>query len=67
MSDKLFPAWDDLPQLRRWGDGWSLINSNEFTVWETIVWNAVLHGFLYDASGGGTPVPGPPAPPVLLD
>ena len=49
VSDKLFPKWSRLPQLRRWGDGWSLIGSNEFSVHETIVWNAVLHGFLYNA------------------
>jgi endoglucanase len=50
VSNKLFPAWDKLPGLRRWGDGWSLINSNEFSTWETMVWNVAMHGFLYDAS-----------------
>ena len=49
VSDKLYPAWDNLPQLRRWGDGWSLINGNEFTCHETQVWNTVMHGFLYNA------------------
>ncbi|SHH30268.1 glycoside hydrolase family 9 protein [Massilia sp. CF038] len=50
VSNKLFPAWEKLPGLRRWGDGWSLINSNEFSTWETMVWNVAMHGFLYDAS-----------------
>ncbi|MDQ1924289.1 glycoside hydrolase family 9 protein [Massilia pseudoviolaceinigra] len=50
VSNKLYPAWDKLPGLRRWGDGWSLINSNEFSTWETMVWNAAMHGFLYNAS-----------------
>ncbi len=67
MSDKLIPVWEDLPQLRRGAAGWSLIKGNEFTTWQTIAWNAVLHGLLYDASGGSTPVPSPPAPPILLD
>jgi len=50
VSDRLFPEWSSLPQLRRWGDGWSLIGGNEFSIHETIVWNVILHGFLYDAS-----------------
>jgi len=50
ITDKLYPAWDDLPGERRWGDGWSLINGNEFTVNDTMLWNTVMHGFLYDAS-----------------
>jgi len=50
VSDKLYPLWDQLPPLRRYGDGWSLVNSSEFTTWETMVWNVCMHGFLYDAS-----------------
>ncbi|WP_025665470.1 glycoside hydrolase family 9 protein [Aquimarina megaterium] len=50
ITDKLYPAWDDLPGLRRWSDGWSLINGNEFTTWETMVWNVCMFGILYDAS-----------------
>lgn len=50
VSDKLYPPWDRLPLYRRWGDGWSLVNCNEFTTWETMVWNACMHGFLYNAS-----------------
>jgi endoglucanase len=49
ISNKLFPAWEKLPGLRRWADGWSLINSNEFSTWETIVWNVAMHSVLYNA------------------
>ena len=48
ISDTLYPLWDDLPLQRRWTDGWSLVNNNEFTVWETSVWNMCLYGVLYD-------------------
>ena len=48
VSDTLYPLWDDLPLQRRWTDGWSLVNNNEFTVWETSVWNMCLYGVLYD-------------------
>jgi len=48
ISDTLYPLWDDLPLQRRWADGWSLVNNNEFTVWETSVWNMCLYGVLYD-------------------
>ena len=57
VSDKLFPEWDRLPAQRRYADGWSLVNCNEFTVWETIVWNVVMHGFLFDAGSAKAPVP----------
>ncbi len=50
ISDTLYPLWDDLPLQRRWADGWSLVNNNEFTVWETSVWNMCLYGVLYDAN-----------------
>ena len=46
VSDKLYPRWDDLPTQRRWTDGWSLVNNNEFTIWETMVWNIGLYGVL---------------------
>ena len=46
VSNTLFPGWDDLPLQRRWTDGWSLVNNNEFTVWETMVWNICLYGVL---------------------
>jgi endoglucanase len=57
VSDKLYPEWDKLPAQRRFADGWSLVNSNEFTVWETIVWNVVMHGFLFDAGSAEDPLP----------
>ncbi len=50
VTDKLYPVWDDLPGLRRWSDGWSAVNQNEFTTWETMVWNTCMFGVLYDAS-----------------
>ncbi len=46
VSDTVYPLWEDLPYERRWADGWSLVNSNEFTVWETMVWNICLYGVL---------------------
>ncbi len=46
VSDTLIPSWDELPLQRRWADGWSLVNSNEFSVWETTVWNAFMCGAL---------------------
>ncbi len=49
ISDTLYPEWEQLPLQRRWADGWSLVNNNEFTVWETSVWNLCLYGVLYDA------------------
>lgn len=49
VSDKLYPAWDNLPAQRRFAQGWSLVNNDEFSVWETVVWNVVMHGFLYNA------------------
>ena len=57
VSDKLYPEWDRLPAQRRYADGWSLVNCNEFTVWETIVWNVVMHGFLFDAGSAKAPLP----------
>ena len=55
VSDTLYPRWDDLPTQRRWTDGWSLVNNNEFTIWETMVWNIGLYGVLDtpDVSGQG--------------
>ncbi|MBN2859034.1 MAG: glycoside hydrolase family 9 protein [Sphaerochaetaceae bacterium] len=50
ISDTLYPEWEQLPLQRRWADGWSLVNNNEFTVWETSVWNLCLYGVLYDGS-----------------
>lgn len=44
VSNTLHPVWERLPQQRRWADGWSLVNNNEFTIWETMVWNLALYG-----------------------
>jgi endoglucanase len=46
ISDTIYPDWDEMPLERRWADGWSLVNSNEFTVCETMVWNICLYGVL---------------------
>ncbi len=46
VSDTLYPVWENMPQQRRWADGWSLVNNNEFTIWETMVWNIALSGVL---------------------
>ncbi len=46
VSDLVYPSWESLPVQRRWADGWSLVNSNEFSVWETSVWNLCMHAFL---------------------
>jgi len=46
VSNTVYPEWENLPTERRWADGWSLINNNEFTVWETMVWNICLYGVL---------------------
>ncbi len=55
VSNQLYPVFEDLPAERRWGDGWLLINCNEFTTWETMVWNVVMFGFLYHAGGTSPP------------
>ena len=44
VSDTLYPVWEEQPQQRRWADGWSLVNNNEFTIWETMVWNIAMYG-----------------------
>ncbi|WP_109301935.1 glycoside hydrolase family 9 protein [Aquimarina sp. AU474] len=54
VTDKLYPVWDDLPGLRRWSDGWSAVNQNEFTTWETMVWNTCMYGVLYNAGADQT-------------
>jgi len=46
VSDAVYPRWEELPLQRRWADGWSLVNNNEFTVWEIMVWNICLYGVL---------------------
>jgi endoglucanase len=58
VSEKLYPGWDALPTMRRYAQGWSLVNQNEVGTLHTI-WNVVMFGFLHDA-GGTTPPPPPP-------
>eukprot|EP00041_Stephanoeca_diplocostata_P021179 m.487939 g.487939 ORF g.487939 m.487939 type:complete len:894 (-) comp21759_c0_seq4:409-3090(-) len=41
-----FPGYDSLAPQRRFVDGWTLVEANEFTTWETMAPNAVMHGFL---------------------
>ncbi len=48
---KLWPAWDSLPGQHHYAHGWSLVDNNEFTVQETMVWNATMYSFLYPAGG----------------
>ncbi|MCX6361956.1 MAG: glycoside hydrolase family 9 protein [Armatimonadetes bacterium] len=43
---QVYPAWYSLPEQRRYCDGWSLINSNEFTVHETMALNICMYAFL---------------------
>jgi endoglucanase len=57
VSNTLFPSWDDLPLQRRWTDGWSLVNNNEFTVWETMVWNICLYGVINNSVQGESMTP----------
>jgi endoglucanase len=64
VSKKMFPAFTNLPPQRRWADGWSLVNANEFTVAETMVWNVPMYAFLYTPTGGGGGTP-PAAPSGL--
>lgn len=49
ITEKLYPYFDNMPVHRRWSDGWSLVNSNEFTTWEILVINACMFGFLGDS------------------
>lgn len=43
---QVYPGWYSLPEQRRYCDGWSLINSNEFTVHETMGLNICMYAFL---------------------
>lgn len=43
---QVYPAWDTLPEQRRFSEGWSLVNVSEFTTWETVAPNAMLYSFL---------------------
>ncbi len=63
ITDQLYPAWDDQPGQRRWADGWSAVNNNEFTTWETQVWNTCMFGALYNAGNHTVDTPITPDTP----
>jgi endoglucanase len=46
VTQHLYPAMAQLPPARRFTDGWSVVEQNEFTVWETLAPNAFLHACL---------------------
>lgn len=56
VSNKMVPAWESRPILRRYAHGWSLIAQNEFTIHETMAPNAAMLGFLLP-SLASVPVP----------
>lgn len=48
VYDKIYPdVLAVLPPQRRWSDGWSWVNANEFSTWETIVNATCLQNFLH--------------------
>lgn len=51
LSGKMSPAWDNLPQQRRYAHGHSLVRNNEFTVGQTMAWNVPMYAFLYTPGG----------------
>jgi endoglucanase len=53
VSQKMLPNWDNLPGLRRYAHGHTLVQANEFTVAETMAWNVPMYAFLYTPAGGG--------------
>lgn len=65
VTQHLHPGMAHLPPARRFTDGWSVVEQNEFTVWETMAPNAFLHaclapdaprqGRLFPYSGGRLP------------
>jgi endoglucanase len=46
VTQHLYPAFEKLPEARRYTDGWSVVMQNEFTVWETMAPSAFLHACL---------------------
>ena len=46
---KVYPAWQTLPEQRRYCGGWVLTEADEFTMVETITLNACLCSFLGSA------------------
>lgn len=57
ISNKIYPDKNSLPTMKRYADAWLLLGSAEFSTWETIVYNAAVAGFLYDASQAAPPPP----------
>jgi len=53
--EKVHPSFTSLPLQRRFSDGWSFVEEDEFTVWETQAENICMYGFLASVEGGGTP------------
>lgn len=45
---KAYPAWSMRPPARRYTEGWSFVEANEFSTWETVATNAVMYGFLVE-------------------
>ncbi|MFI5378291.1 MAG: glycoside hydrolase family 9 protein [Tepidisphaerales bacterium] len=46
VTQHLYPAMPQRPPAMRFTDGWSVVEQNEFTVWETMAPNAFLHACL---------------------
>lgn len=46
VTQHLYPAIAQRPAAMRFTDGWSVVEQNEFTVWETMAPNAFLHACL---------------------
>lgn len=65
VRDRMHPPFDATPAGRRYSDGWSLIMQNEYTVWETMAPNCLLHAALApDRPMAGAMLPiGEPRPP----
>jgi len=50
VYERIYPYAKNLPSQRRFCDGWSFVNANEFTTWQSNLNNIVLHGFLFNSS-----------------
>jgi hypothetical protein len=46
VTKHLHPSMADLPPAHRVTDGWSVVEQNEFTIWETMAPDAFLHACL---------------------
>ena len=46
VTQHLYPPMAQLPPARRVTDGWSVVEQNEFTIWETMAPNVFLHACL---------------------